>query len=65
MYRPTQRYVSRDIIPMKDLTLERGELFGWFEMGSTLLTFSQKGSIVPNVAVNQKVSFGDVLGKVK
>ena len=49
----------------ENLTLERGELFGWFEMGSTLLTFSQKGSIVPNVAVNQKVSFGDVLGKVK
>ena len=49
----------------ENLTLERGELFGWFEMGSTLLTFSQKGSIVPNVAINQKVSFADVLGKVK
>jgi len=48
-----------------DLSLEKGELFGWFEMGSTLLTFSQKGSIVPTVSINQKVSFTDVLGKIK
>jgi phosphatidylserine decarboxylase len=46
------------------LKLERGELFGWFEMGSTILTFSEKGSILPEVEVNQKVSFTDVLGKV-
>jgi len=48
----------------ENLTLERGELFGWFEMGSTILTFSQKGSIFPEVAINQKVSFTDVLGKI-
>ena len=48
----------------EDLVLDRGELFGWFEMGSTILTFSEKGSIVPQVAINQKVSFTDVLGKV-
>ena len=48
-----------------DLWLERGELFGWFEMGSTVLTFSKKGSIVPEVAINQKVSFTDVLGKIR
>ena len=48
----------------ENLRLERGELFGWFEMGSTILTFSQKGSIFPEVAINQKVKFTDVLGKV-
>ena len=48
----------------ENITLERGELFGWFEMGSTILTFSQKGSILPEVAINQKVSFTDILGKV-
>jgi len=48
----------------EDLTLDRGELFGWFEMGSTIVTFSEKGSIFPEVAINQKVSFTDVLGKV-
>ena len=47
-----------------NLWLSRGEMFGWFEMGSTVLTFSQKGSIFPEVAINQKVSFGDILGKV-
>jgi phosphatidylserine decarboxylase len=48
-----------------DLWVERGELFGWFEMGSTLLTFSQKGSIVPEVSINQKTKFTDVLGKIR
>jgi phosphatidylserine decarboxylase len=33
-------------------------------MGSTILTFSQKGSIVPEVAINQKTSFADDLGKI-
>jgi phosphatidylserine decarboxylase len=46
----------------ENLTLKRGELFGWFEMGSTILTFSQKGAMVPEVAINRKVSFGDVVG---
>jgi len=48
----------------EDLWVDRGELYGWFEMGSTILTFSQKGSIVPQIAINQKVSFGEVLGKI-
>jgi len=48
----------------ENVILERGELFGWFEMGSTILTFSEKGSIFPEVAINQKVGFTDILGKV-
>ena len=48
----------------EDLTLERGALFGWFEMGSTIVTFSEKGSIFPEVYINQKTSFTDVLGNV-
>ena len=48
-----------------NLKLKRAELFGWFEMGSTILTFSQKGSIVANVSTNQKVSFGEVIGDIK
>jgi phosphatidylserine decarboxylase len=48
----------------EDLKLERGELFGWFEMGSTILTFSQKGAITPRAAINQKVRFTDVVGSV-
>lgn len=49
----------------EDLWLERGELFGYFEMGSTILTFSKKGSIIPEVAINQKVSFTDILGTIR
>jgi phosphatidylserine decarboxylase len=48
----------------EDLWLERGELFGWFEMGSTLLTFSESGSIIPEVALNRKVSFTDIVAKI-
>ena len=48
----------------EDLWLERGEMFGWFEMGSTIVSFSQKESIVPEVAINQKVQFGDILGSI-
>jgi len=48
----------------EDLWVERGDFYGWFEMGSTILTFSEKGSIFPEVSINQKTSFTDVLGKV-
>ncbi|MEA3454899.1 MAG: phosphatidylserine decarboxylase [Campylobacterota bacterium] len=43
----------------EDLTMKKGELFGWFEMGSTILMFSQKGALKPKVAINQKVRFGE------
>lgn len=48
----------------ENLTLQRGDLFGWFEMGSTILTFSQEGAIKPKVAINQKVSFGEKVAKI-
>jgi len=47
------------------LKMERGELLGWFEMGSTLLILSQKGALMPQVAINQKVRFGEVIGRVR
>ncbi len=48
----------------ENLKLSRGELFGWFEMGSTILTFAQKGAIFHNLYINQKVSFTDSIGRV-
>jgi phosphatidylserine decarboxylase len=48
-----------------DLWLERGEMFGWFEMGSPILTFSKKGSIVPEVSINQKTKLADVIGQIR
>jgi len=48
----------------ENVTLEKGELFGWFEMGSTILLFSQKGSFTSNVAINQKVKFSEPIGTI-
>jgi len=44
--------------------LNKGQLFGWFEMGSTIVILSQKDAIKWSVNLNQKVSFGDVIGKI-
>ncbi len=48
-----------------DLWLQKGELFGWFEMGSTILLFSQKDVFAPDLSINQKVRFAENIGKVK
>jgi phosphatidylserine decarboxylase len=48
----------------ENVTLKKGELFGWFEMGSTILLFSQKDSYTPNVSVNQKVKFAEPIGTI-
>jgi len=47
-----------------DLTLEKGELFGWFEMGSTILLFSPKGCYTPKLTINQNVKFAQDIGTV-
>jgi len=47
----------------KDLWFDKGELFGWFEMGSTILLFFEKGVFRPNLEVNQKVKFGEPIGE--
>ncbi len=47
----------------KDLWLDKGELFGWFEMGSTILLFSQKDVIKYNLNINQKVKFAEPIGE--
>ncbi len=41
----------------EDVKLKRGELFGYFEMGSTVLLFSEKNSIKPQVRVNESVKY--------
>jgi len=47
----------------EDLNLEKGELFGWFEMGSTILIFSQEGYFTPDVEVNQTIKFAERIGE--
>ena len=46
----------------ENLTLQKGELFGWFEMGSTILLFSQKDVYTPNIEINQSVKFAQNMG---
>ena len=45
------------------IKLQIGELFGWFEMGSTILMFSEKDSVAYRVPVSKKVSFGEPIGR--
>jgi len=49
----------------QNLTLKKGELFGWFEMGSTILLFSQADVYTPNLEINQKVKFSESIGTLK
>jgi len=49
----------------ENLTLKKGELFGWFEMGSTILLFSEKDAFIPQLAINQKVKFTETIGVIK
>ncbi len=44
--------------------LKKGELFGWFEMGSTIVILSQKDTINWSLNLNQKVSFANLLGEL-
>lgn len=48
-----------------DLKFKKGDLFGWFEMGSTIVMFAQKDLVdFDKLQLNQKVTFGDSIGKV-
>ena len=49
----------------QNLTLKKGELFGWFEMGSTILLFTQKDVYRPNIQINQNVKFSQNIGVLK
>ncbi len=47
------------------IELKTGELFGWFEMGSTILLFSQKDAANYNVSIDQKVKFAQTIGTLR
>ncbi len=46
------------------LLLKKGELFGWFEMGSTIVIVSEKDAIRWNVSEGDKVQFSQVIGEL-
>ena len=45
--------------------LAKGELFGWFEMGSTIVMLSEPGSIEYDLQIGQKVAFAQAIGRLK
>ncbi len=45
-------------------TLKKGELFGWFEMGSTIVMLSEKDALTYDISLGQKVKFGDTIGRL-
>lgn len=49
----------------ENLKLNKAQLFGWFEMGSTILTFSQKEAITPQLSIGQKVRYGETIATLK
>jgi len=44
-------------------SFKKGELFGWFEMGSTIVMISEKGSVHYDITIGQKVSFAQTIGR--
>ena len=44
--------------------LGKGEMFGWFKMGSTVVILSQKDSIKWNVKLMEHVKFSEVIGEL-
>jgi phosphatidylserine decarboxylase len=47
-----------------DLRLRKDDLLGWFEMGSTVLLFSQKDAASYRVELDQNVRFADPIGRL-
>jgi len=45
-------------------SFKKGELFGWFEMGSTVVMISEKGGVHYDVTIGQKVSFAQTIGRL-
>ncbi len=43
--------------------IKKGELFGWFEMGSTIVMISEEGAVHYDVNIGQKVHFGQTIGQ--
>ncbi len=44
------------------IEMSRCDLFGWFEMGSTILILSQKDSATYSIGIDTKVSYGNKIG---
>jgi phosphatidylserine decarboxylase len=46
------------------ISMKKGQLLGWFEMGSSIVLIAQKGSVEYDVEINSKVKFGERIGEL-
>jgi len=57
--------VGEQVYTFDNLYLDKGDDFGCFEMGSTIVVISEKGMFEEiKVKANQKVKFGDTIAKL-
>ncbi len=54
---------NEQVYEFKNLYLDKGDDFGCFEMGSTIVVLAEKGMLEPLVKQNDKVKFGDTIAK--
>jgi phosphatidylserine decarboxylase len=47
------------------IEMKKGELFGWFEMGSTIVVLSEAEALKYTVDIGEKVSFSQSIGSLK
>ena len=55
--------LSPTVYEYTDLHLEKGDDFGCFEMGSTIVILAQKGMLELKDIVNQDVKYGQTIAK--
>jgi phosphatidylserine decarboxylase len=61
----TNAHMGRAFYEYKEpIELKKGELFGWFEMGSTIVMLSQKNALEYHVELNKHIHFGDIIGEL-
>jgi phosphatidylserine decarboxylase len=49
----------------KPILLKKGELFGWFEMGSTIVMLSEAGALEYGIEAGSKVRFAQTIARLK
>jgi len=54
----------QSVYDFKNLYLDKGEDFGCFEMGSTIVILAQKDMLEVNIKSGESVKFGETIAKM-
>ena len=57
----TNSNIESGVFEYENLHLSKGDDFGCFMMGSTIILIAEKGMLVPNVSVGKSVRFGETI----